>query len=311
MALFLMNAVAGRVWCGYLCPQTVWTDLFQTIERWVEGDRREHLLRDQQPWTVERAGAHGAQAFPLADGRVVDRRRLGALFRRRADPGEGARDLPGAVHRLCLDRHSHLHDLCARRPHARAGLSLYVPVAAHPGRAHRRARAQRHLSLRPRRAARLGQEERGAARAGPARGRLHRLLSVRLRLPDRRRHPQRARSRLHPVRAVHRRLRHRDGEDRPPAAADRLRHRHQHQAPAGAASRRCYQIVRLRTVLYAAIIALVGAIMLYTLATRSSEGDQRHPRPQSDVRAAVRRRTPQRLHRADPQQVARDRGASC
>ena len=42
MALFLMNAVAGRVWCGYLCPQTVWTDLFQTIERWVEGDRREH-----------------------------------------------------------------------------------------------------------------------------------------------------------------------------------------------------------------------------------------------------------------------------
>ena len=34
MALFLMNAVAGRIWCGYLCPQTVWTDLFQTIERW-------------------------------------------------------------------------------------------------------------------------------------------------------------------------------------------------------------------------------------------------------------------------------------
>ncbi|HZY42882.1 MAG TPA: 4Fe-4S binding protein, partial [Anaerolineae bacterium] len=39
--LFLMNAVAGRVWCGYLCPQTVWTDLFFAIERLVEGDRRE------------------------------------------------------------------------------------------------------------------------------------------------------------------------------------------------------------------------------------------------------------------------------
>src|SRR6476659_3407554 len=38
MTLFLMNAVAGRVWCGYLCPQTVWTDLFQTIERlWRSG----------------------------------------------------------------------------------------------------------------------------------------------------------------------------------------------------------------------------------------------------------------------------------
>jgi cytochrome c oxidase accessory protein FixG len=59
MTLFLMNAVAGRVWCGYLCPQTVWTDLFQTIERWVEGDRREHLQRDRQPWTVERLGRSG------------------------------------------------------------------------------------------------------------------------------------------------------------------------------------------------------------------------------------------------------------
>ena len=46
MALFLMNAVAGRVWCGYLCPQTVWTDLFYAVERLVEGDRREHM-RDQ------------------------------------------------------------------------------------------------------------------------------------------------------------------------------------------------------------------------------------------------------------------------
>jgi len=63
MTLFLMNAVAGRVWCGYLCPQTVWTDLFQTIERWVEGDRREHLQRDQQPWTVERLARAGFKHF--------------------------------------------------------------------------------------------------------------------------------------------------------------------------------------------------------------------------------------------------------
>ena len=45
MALFLMNAVAGRLWCGYLCPQTVWTDLFYAVERWVEGDRRERMKR--------------------------------------------------------------------------------------------------------------------------------------------------------------------------------------------------------------------------------------------------------------------------
>jgi cytochrome c oxidase accessory protein FixG len=63
MALFLMNAVAGRVWCGYLCPQTVWTDLFIAIERWIEGDRREHLLRDQQPWSFERIARSASKHF--------------------------------------------------------------------------------------------------------------------------------------------------------------------------------------------------------------------------------------------------------
>jgi cytochrome c oxidase accessory protein FixG len=63
MALFLMNAVAGRLWCGYLCPQTVWTDLFQAIERWTEGDRREHLQRDRQSWTTERIARAGAKHF--------------------------------------------------------------------------------------------------------------------------------------------------------------------------------------------------------------------------------------------------------
>ncbi len=53
-SLFLMNAVAGRIWCGYLCPQTVWTDLFLTVERWVEGDRRERMLKATQPLSLER-----------------------------------------------------------------------------------------------------------------------------------------------------------------------------------------------------------------------------------------------------------------
>src|SRR3569623_3716904 len=51
MSLFLMNAVAGRLWCGYLCPQTVWTDLFYAVERWVEGDRRERMQGDKRYWT--------------------------------------------------------------------------------------------------------------------------------------------------------------------------------------------------------------------------------------------------------------------
>jgi cytochrome c oxidase accessory protein FixG len=61
MTLFLMNALAGRVWCGYLCPQTVWTDLFQAIERRFEGDRREHFLRDRESWTMDRLARAGGK----------------------------------------------------------------------------------------------------------------------------------------------------------------------------------------------------------------------------------------------------------
>jgi len=55
VALFLMNALAGRIWCGYTCPQTVWTDLFLQVERWVEGDRRERIKLDESPWSISKA----------------------------------------------------------------------------------------------------------------------------------------------------------------------------------------------------------------------------------------------------------------
>lgn len=51
--LFLMNAVAGRIWCGYLCPQTVWTDLYLAVERVFEGDRRERMIRDGMAWSLD------------------------------------------------------------------------------------------------------------------------------------------------------------------------------------------------------------------------------------------------------------------
>jgi cytochrome c oxidase accessory protein FixG len=63
MALFLLNAVAGRVWCGYLCPQTVWTDLFMAVERFFEGDRRERMQRDAAPWTWQGVGLKAAKHF--------------------------------------------------------------------------------------------------------------------------------------------------------------------------------------------------------------------------------------------------------
>ena len=50
LALFLATALAGRVWCGYACPQTVWTDLMVTVERFWQGDRNARIRLDKEPW---------------------------------------------------------------------------------------------------------------------------------------------------------------------------------------------------------------------------------------------------------------------
>ncbi len=52
LGLFLFTAALGRVWCGYTCPQTVWTDLFILVERWIEGDRNARVRLWNAPWTA-------------------------------------------------------------------------------------------------------------------------------------------------------------------------------------------------------------------------------------------------------------------
>jgi cytochrome c oxidase accessory protein FixG len=54
VALFLVTSLAGRVWCGYTCPQTVWTDLFMWVEREIEGDRNERMKRDAGPLSFDK-----------------------------------------------------------------------------------------------------------------------------------------------------------------------------------------------------------------------------------------------------------------
>jgi cytochrome c oxidase accessory protein FixG len=54
LGLFLVTSVAGRVWCGHACPQTVWTDLFMWVERLIEGDRNARMKLDRQSWTVQK-----------------------------------------------------------------------------------------------------------------------------------------------------------------------------------------------------------------------------------------------------------------
>ena len=52
VSLFLINALFGRLWCGYSCPQTVWTDLFIWVETRIEGDRAARIRLAAAPWTA-------------------------------------------------------------------------------------------------------------------------------------------------------------------------------------------------------------------------------------------------------------------
>ncbi len=53
-ALFLFTAIAGRLWCGYACPQTVYTEIFLWIEHRLEGDRMQRMKLDAGPWTLNK-----------------------------------------------------------------------------------------------------------------------------------------------------------------------------------------------------------------------------------------------------------------
>ena len=56
LSLFLFTAVAGRLWCGYACPQTVYSELFMWIERKVEGDRSARMRLDQSDMSAQKFG---------------------------------------------------------------------------------------------------------------------------------------------------------------------------------------------------------------------------------------------------------------
>ncbi len=67
LSLFLFTAVAGRLWCGYACPQTVYTEIFLWVERKIEGDRNARIALDKQPLNGRKFGLkaakHGAWAL--------------------------------------------------------------------------------------------------------------------------------------------------------------------------------------------------------------------------------------------------------
>ena len=63
ISLFFFTALAGRLWCGYACPQTVWTEVFIWMERWVEGDRNKQMKLDKAPWSAEKLARKATKQF--------------------------------------------------------------------------------------------------------------------------------------------------------------------------------------------------------------------------------------------------------
>ena len=61
LALFLVTALFGRLWCGYTCPQTVWTDLYIAVERLFEGDRNARMRLDAAPWSLDKLWRKGGK----------------------------------------------------------------------------------------------------------------------------------------------------------------------------------------------------------------------------------------------------------
>lgn len=71
-SLFFFTALAGRLWCGYACPQTVWTRFFMWIEWITEGDRNQRIRLDKAPWSVDKVLRKSAKhAWWLALSAIV------------------------------------------------------------------------------------------------------------------------------------------------------------------------------------------------------------------------------------------------
>jgi cytochrome c oxidase accessory protein FixG len=69
LSLFFFTALAGRLWCGYACPQTVWTEIFMWMEQLAEGKRQQRMKLDRAPWDlnkIARKAAKQAMWIPFA-----------------------------------------------------------------------------------------------------------------------------------------------------------------------------------------------------------------------------------------------------
>ena len=90
LSLFFFTALAGRLWCGFACPQTVWTEAFIWMEQWTEGTRSQRMKLDKAPWSWNKLRAR-RQAVPVDHVFAVDRLYVRRLLH--ADPRARRRHL--------------------------------------------------------------------------------------------------------------------------------------------------------------------------------------------------------------------------
>ena len=262
LALFLMNAVAGRIWCGYLCPQTVWTDLFYAVERLIEGDRRERIKQGRRgTWDIERVAEKvlkhsiwlliawwtgGAWVLYFADAPTLVRELV--TFQAPVVAYVWIGILTFTTYALAGFMREQVCLYMCPWPRIQAALTdehalnvTYRYDRGEPRMSAKKAEAARARASRPATASTATNASMSARPASTS--------------------ATGSQLGLHPVRPVHRRLRQRHGQDRPADRAHRLRHRHERPAshrPRGAGGAASFGPARSST---SRIDGLVGALM--------------------------------------------------
>jgi hypothetical protein len=90
LSLFFFTALAGRLWCGFACPQTVWTQIFVWMERFTEGNRSQQIKLDKAPWTANKILRKTSKQV-LWIGSRHSPGSLSSAFFRRSRAGRGSR----------------------------------------------------------------------------------------------------------------------------------------------------------------------------------------------------------------------------
>ena len=293
LGLFLVTAVAGRMWCGYACPQTVWTDLMVDGRALLAGRPQRAPAPRRVPVDAREDLEEGRHARHLAADRARHRRRLRLLFPRCADavaascgrarprssPTRSSASSPATTYMLGgIAREQVCNYMCpwpriqAAMFDAESLLVSYRDYRGEPRGPHKKGQT-------------VGQAAATASTARPA-SRYARRASTSA--TARRWSASSARCASMPATTSW------PSSDRPRGliAYDTFRN----LSVSSEEQRVPVRLVRPRTVLYTALIALVIGIMGWAFAMRVRRRDQPHRGPQSAVREAVRRRRAQRLY---------------